>query len=295
MPYHWQKPAPESGRQSSLNSNDYQICLYNVLQPVSKRQRSQHSNSVASPTVYVGIAKFFVFLFFNQNCWLKMCQSPTNIRRSLRKKKSRLDKTGFSDEVESLMTFTIAVFGDSGVGKSSIVRGLVDGGYTQEHIPTVEDFLVTQMAHRGKDYELHIIDTSGTYEFPAMRKVAIQKADAVVLVYSLDRPESFAKLERYMEEIKRYGRDNNQGIPVIIVSNKADLPNLSEPIFFNTNGYKISSCDYLESKWNCIWLATSARFNLNVAVIFHKLLDKLCPEKKPFSRSGSILKAVLRY
>lgn len=225
-----------------------------------------------------------------------MLRSQTYSGSPLRMRRNVFDKTGSSRELEEqFVKFTVAVFGDSGVGKTSLVRSLVEEDYIQEHIPTVEEFYVTQMTHRNKAYNLHIIDTSGTYEFPAMRKVAIQKADAAVLVYSLDKPGSFTKLERYMEEIESCCDQSGRRIPVIIVSNKADLPNLAEPIFYNELGFKISSCDYLESKWTCQWLSTSARFNLNVATIFYKLLDKLFPEKKPLARGGSILRAVLHY
>ena len=212
----------------------------------------------------------------------------------MRMKTNMLEKTGSSEQVESFMKFTVVIFGDSGVGKSSIIRQLVGEGFTEQHIPTVEDFYVKQMSYRNKTYDLEIIDTSGTYEFPAMRRVAIQKADAAVLVYSLDKPESFTKLERFMEEIKSCCDDSNRMIPVMIVSNKADLPKLSEPTFFNANGLRISACDYVESKWKCKWLATSAKFNLNVAALFHKLLDILCPDKKDLPRSGSILWRKLR-
>lgn len=190
--------------------------------------------------------------------------------------------------------FTIAVFGDSGVGKSSIVRLLVSDEHITEHEPTVEDFYVKQMTHRNKAYELHLIDTSGTYEFPAMRRIAIEKADAAVLVYSLDKPSSFLKLDRYMQEITKCCDNRNRKIPVIIVSNKSDLPNLSEPTFHNSYGLKISACVHLEGKWKCLWLATSAKFNLNVDTIFHKLLDKLSPEKNVPRKKASLMKQILR-
>ncbi|XP_068722274.1 ras-related protein Rap1-like [Montipora capricornis] len=190
--------------------------------------------------------------------------------------------------------FTIAVFGDSGVGKSSIVRLLVSDEHITEHEPTVEDFYVKQMTHRNKAYELHLIDTSGTYEFPAMRRIAMEKADAAVLVYSLDKPSSFLKLDRYMQEITKCCDDRNRKIPVIIVSNKSDLPNLSEPTFHNSYGLKISACVHLEGKWKCLWLATSAKFNLNVDTIFHKLLDKLSPEKNVPRKKTSLMKQILR-
>ena len=207
----------------------------------------------------------------------------------VRMKPNVFEKMGPSKEVGYFVKFTVAVFGDSGVGKSSIIRQLVGEGFTEQHIPTVEDFYMKQMNHRNKAYEFDIIDTSGTYEFPAMRRVAIQKANAAVLVYSVDKPESFTKLERYMEEVKSCCDDSNRKIPVMIVSNKADLPKLTEPTFFNQRGLQISACDYVESKWKCKWLATSAKFNLNVVALFRKILDTLCPEKKTLPRSGSII------
>ena len=197
-----------------------------------------------------------------------------------------------NEQVGYFKEFTVAVFGDSGVGKSSIIRQLVGEEYVHDHLPTVEEFYVKQITHKNKACELHIIDTSGTYEFPPMRRIAIQKADAAVLVYSLDKPESFTKLERYMEEIESCCADRNRKIPTIIVSNKSDLPNLSEPTFRDSHGVKMSAWVYLEAKWKCQWLATSAKFKLNVEAIFLRLLDKLSPEKK-VQRNHSFLKSKL--
>ena len=195
-----------------------------------------------------------------------------------------------NEQVGYFKEFTVAVFGDSGVGKSSIIRQLVGKEYVHDHLPTVEEFYVKQITHKNKACELHIINSSGTYEFPPMRRIAIQKADAAVLVYSLDTPESFAKLERYMEEIESCCADRNRKIPTIIVSNKSDLPNLSEPTFPDSHGVKLSAWVYLEAKWKCQWLATSAKFKLNVEAIFLRLLDKLSPEKK-VQRNHSFLKS----
>lgn len=204
------------------------------------------------------------------------------------------EETRTFEEPVYFKRYTVAIFGDSGVGKSSIVRHVVGEAYNHEHVPTVEEFYVKAISHRNKAYELQIIDTSGTYEFPAMRRIAIQKSDAAVVVYSLDKPESFTKLDRYMEEIESCCADRNRKIPVIIVSNKSDIPNLSEPTFNNPHGLKISACVHLEGKWRCQWLATSAKFNLNIEAVFHKLLDKLNPDKNLVRKKGSILKQILR-
>ena len=216
-----------------------------------------------------------------------MC-AMLQLRKKPNSKPNAFDETREMSQVGYLKKFTVVVFGDSGVGKSSIIRHLLGEEYINEHLPTVEEFYVKQITHKNKACELHIIDTSGTYEFPAMRRIAILKADAAVLVYSLDKPASFTKLDRYMEEIESCCADSNRNIPVIIVSNKSDIPNLSEPTFRNAHGLKTSACVYLEGKWRCQWLATSVKFKLNVDAIFFKILDKLCPERKLQRHNNSL-------
>lgn len=174
-----------------------------------------------------------------------------------------------------LQKFTVAVFGDAGVGKTSLINRLVGIKFNPEHLPTVEDFHVKHLAFKNKTCELQIIDTSGTYEFPAMRRVDMEKADAVVLVYSMDRPESFAKLDRYMEEIHESKAATNTEKPVVVISNKSDLSNLTQPKFKDKRGLNVSVGMYLESKYGCHWFDASAKLNDNVEDTFFKVLEYL--------------------
>lgn len=174
-----------------------------------------------------------------------------------------------------LQKFTVAVFGDAGVGKTSLINRLVGIKFNPEHLPTVEDFHVKHLAFKNKTCELQIIDTSGTYEFPAMRRVDMEKADAVVLVYSMDRPESFAKLDRYMEEIHESNAATNTDKPVVVISNKSDLSNLTQPKFKDKRGLNISVGMYLESRYGCHWFDASAKLNDNVEDTFYKVLEYL--------------------
>lgn len=195
-----------------------------------------------------------------------------------------------NDKDSYLQKFTIAVFGDSGVGKTSLINRLVGLKFTLEHIPTVEDFHVKHLAFQNKKCELQIIDTSGTYEFPAMRRVAIDKADALVLVYSLDRHDSFTKLERYMDEI-RASKSSTKCFekPVIVVSNKSDLPNMSEPRFVDKRGLNVHVSLHLQVKYGCFWVDTSAKTGDNVEDAFHKVLDHLlnnCDKRRKISQTN---------
>lgn len=174
-----------------------------------------------------------------------------------------------------LQKFTVAVLGDAGVGKTSLINRLVGINFNPEHLATVEDFHVKHLAYKNKTCELQIIDTSGTYEFPAMRRVDMEKADSVVLVYSMDRPESFAKLERYMEEIHEINLATDSAKPVVVISNKSDLSHLVQPKFVDKRGLNISVGMYLEGKYGCHWFDCSAKLNDNVEDTFYKVLEYL--------------------
>ena len=58
------------------------------------------------------------------------------------------------EQVGYFKEFTVAVFGDSGVGKSSIIRQLVGEEYVHDHLPTVEEFYVKQITHKNNACEL---------------------------------------------------------------------------------------------------------------------------------------------
>ena len=177
-----------------------------------------------------------------------------------------------------LQKLTVAIFGDSGVGKTSLVNRFLGIKFNPEHVPTVEDFHVKHVAFKNKTCKLQIIDTSGTYEFPAMRRVDMEKADALVLVYSMDRPDSFTRLERYLDEMRESNHDaatEDCNKPVVVVSNKTDLSNLTEPSFKDERGRNLRVGLHLESKYGCHWFHTSAKLGYNVEDTFYSVLEYL--------------------
>lgn len=187
---------------------------------------------------------------------------------------------GSSDDSNNnyLQKFTIVVLGDSKVGKSALVARFLGQEFEEKHHPTVEEFYVKHVSYKDRTCELQIIDTSGTYEFPAMRRVDIMKADGVVLVYSMDQPNSFDRLERYLTEVLENKKSSS--LPIVIVSNKSDIPGLEERRMRDGRGLFVNARHHMEMKWGCPCLEASAKTKDNVEELFLKLLRQLSGRKQ---------------
>ena len=170
-----------------------------------------------------------------------------------------------------LKMFTVVVFGDSWVGKTSLCKAFLGEPFNDDYQPTVEDFYSTQIVHKEKNYQVDIIDTCGTETFPAMRRMEINKADAILLVYSLDKPHSFEWLEQVQGEIFQQRGGN---LPVMVVANKADVVLEANALNITTrDGKTINTRNVAEKDWGFSWTMTSAKMALGVEEIFHGLID----------------------
>ncbi|CAG2183460.1 unnamed protein product, partial [Oppiella nova] len=116
------------------------------------------------------------------------------------------------------------------VGKTAIVEQFLYDAFPVHHSATVEQLYRAEYQVRGTgSLTLDILDTSGSYEFPAMRQLAIKSGDAFILVFSVDDSESYEEVRRLRELILELkSRDNNDNhnqipIPICVVGNKNDL------------------------------------------------------------------------
>lgn len=194
-----------------------------------------------------------------------------------------------NNEAEQPSKVTIVFFGDTCVGKTSLIQRFLGYGFSDEYHPTIEDFYIKHVFYQKKTCELQIIDTSGMHEFPAMRKVDILKADAFVLVYSTININSFRRLNRYRAEILEERKENR---PCVVVCNKIDLePHNSQSLpIVDNRGIQISARHLVENQWKNMWLETSAKENLQVDEIFERLLQEIFKQtENPHRKLSSLL------
>ncbi|KAJ8264127.1 hypothetical protein GJAV_G00145490 [Gymnothorax javanicus] len=159
----------------------------------------------------------------------------------------------------------LVFLGAAGVGKTALIRRFLQDTFETKHRRTVEELHSKEYEIGGIKVTIEIMDTSGSYSFPAMRKLSIQNSDAFALVYAIDDPESLEAVKSLRDEILEVKED--KFTPIVVVGNKTDRA--SERL--------VSSEDVLstvELEWNNCFLEASAKKNENVLEVFRELLQQ---------------------
>ncbi|XP_022258154.1 ras-related protein O-Krev-like [Limulus polyphemus] len=166
-------------------------------------------------------------------------------------------------ESEPMKThYIVVVLGSPRVGKTAIVQQFLYETFPTDYKATVEEFHRSQFDMDHFVLTLDILDTSGSYEFPAMKRLAVSTGDAFVLVYSIDDAESFEEVRRERELVLETRPRN---IPIVVVGNKCDLED-----------HRMVGKELAESvvtmDWENGFIEASAKTSTNVFEIFNELL-----------------------
>ncbi|KAK9877828.1 hypothetical protein WA026_020061 [Henosepilachna vigintioctopunctata] len=115
----------------------------------------------------------------------------------------------------------IVVMGAAKVGKSSIITQFLYGTFSAKYKPTIEEMHHSDFNVNGVHLTLDILDTAGSFEFPAMRTLSISSGDAFVLVYDVTDNSTFEEARTLRDQIHEVKCSTN--VPIVIVGNKIDL------------------------------------------------------------------------
>ncbi|XP_038569728.1 GTP-binding protein Rhes-like [Micropterus salmoides] len=166
-------------------------------------------------------------------------------------------------EVKEKTQVRLVFLGAAGVGKTALIQRFLQDTFEPKHRRTVEELHSKEYDIAGVKITVEILDTSGSYSFPAMRKLSIQNSDAFALVYAVDDPESLEAVKSLRDEILEIKEDKYT--PIVVVGNKVDQER------------QVSNDDVLstvELDWNNSYLEASAKENSNVVEVFKELLQQ---------------------
>ena len=119
----------------------------------------------------------------------------------------------------------IVLLGDSGVGKTSLVRRWLTNSYNENQSPTIgAAFIKTTFTFRGQENEVQVWDTAGEERFRSMAPIYAQGAFAAIFVYDRTRKDSLNNIKDWLEQIDA----DEKHIPYILCGNKSDILNECE-------------------------------------------------------------------
>ena len=163
--------------------------------------------------------------------------------------------------------FKAVVSGNSGVGKTSIIRYEIHNVFEQDNKSTIV------FEHFSKNYRigskvvrLQIWDTCGESTYENLMQNFYRSALCIFIVFSLDDENSFLNLDKWMNDIKKI---NESESPIIIlIGNKKD--NLEERQISKEDIEKYCNRNEIDN-----YFETSAKNGESIHELFKEVIRKL--------------------
>lgn len=127
-------------------------------------------------------------------------------------------------EIEQKIAFKVCVFGDGGVGKSTLIRRFSTGIFAEDLKMTIgADFSVKNIDLDGRTVTLRIWDFAGEDRFRVLLPAFAKGADGGIFMYDTTRFSSLGQIKDWLSIFEYFGSENKGKIPIIMVGGKVDL------------------------------------------------------------------------
>ena len=171
--------------------------------------------------------------------------------------------------------FKIVVGGDSGVGKTSLLRRYVDGMFDESTIMTVGvDFFFKQVDINNKGtVSLQLWDLGGQERFRHLMENYVMGAKAAILLIDLTRPPDINGILEWVNIVRMH----DLTLPIVLVGTKYDFKDIDDSLILTDEENAL----HIKNAFNMIeYVVTSSKSALNVEKVFNILVSVLTNNKK---------------
>ena len=159
--------------------------------------------------------------------------------------------------------FKIITLGNSGVGKSSILKRYVYQNFVEDTITTIGiSYSFKEIILKdGTKVSLKLIDTAGQEKYRALSKSYFKHVNGAFFIFSLNDEKSFNDLGDWIKQFE----ENNEGTNFVckyLIGNKSDLENVVDENLIENFKKENKFDDYA---------STSAKDNINIDKIFENM------------------------
>ena len=189
--------------------------------------------------------------------------------------KITIEETESGNHKESYK-FKVVVVGDSGVGKTNLIKRFVSNEFKSDSKATVGvEFLSKNFIINGEIFKIEIWDTAGQERYKSITTAYYKGAKGAMIVYDVTNQTSFDNVDKWYNEIKDKAAKN---INLIMIGNKNDLVDK-----------KIINSDSSTEKAKSFGIAimeTSALDSSNVKEAFYLILKEMYKSVKSMINEG---------
>ena len=165
----------------------------------------------------------------------------------------------------SIIKYKICIFGDGGVGKTTLTQRYMTGIFQEKYQLTIGmDFYLKKLEVDGNEVSLQIWDFAGEEKFRFLMPGALLGAHAAIFMYDLSRYGTLENLNDWFSLFKETIQKENEDIPFILVGSKLDLED------FRTVP-KEKGLEMADQHGAIGWVECSAKDGTNVSRIFEEL------------------------
>ena len=122
---------------------------------------------------------------------------------------------------QNIPQIKLILLGDSGVGKSSIIKRYMEDSFEDNITSTLgSSFLEKTVNVKGKKVKIEVWDTAGQEEFRSVTKIFVKNSKIIILVYNVTNKNSFDGLNYWYDFIQK---ELGQNVILGLAGNKTDL------------------------------------------------------------------------
>ena len=124
-------------------------------------------------------------------------------------------------QTDNFINFKIIIVGDSGVGKSSLLKRAVQNKFDGNYQATIGfEFLLMHFNVNDLKLKLQIWDTCGQEMYRSLVQGFYRNTSLALVVYDINQKKTYESLDIWLKDIRQH---TEQELPIFIAGNKSDL------------------------------------------------------------------------
>jgi len=124
----------------------------------------------------------------------------------------------------SALQFKLPIFGDAGVGKTTLTHRYLHGLFKESYHHTIGvDFFLKRFEMDGKKVSLQIWDFAGEEKFRFLLPGIINGAHGTIFMFDITRYVTFENITNWLNVFNSANKTHEQKVPVLLVGSKTDL------------------------------------------------------------------------